>query len=113
MHFGTCCTLQARGFGEMQGEECGAMLRKILEILLHFREVAGGPRTRESCKSRGWDDDALAPHRRYGFTLHPCCGESTSEEFDVAMDARARRYFRVSLKEIRVRGRQEMATSCR
>lgn len=42
MHFGTCGTLQARGFVEMQGEECGLMLCKILENLLYFGEVAGG-----------------------------------------------------------------------
>jgi hypothetical protein len=89
MHVGRCCTLQARGLGGMQGEDCGAMLRKILEILLHFREVAGGPRTRESCKSRGWDNNALAPHRRYRFRLHPCCSESTGVILEVSLDARA------------------------
>jgi hypothetical protein len=32
-------------------------------------------RMRESCKSRGWDGDALAPHRRYGFKVHPHSSE--------------------------------------
>jgi hypothetical protein len=42
---------------------------------------------RESCKSRGWDDDALSPHRRYGFKTHTDAGKCTPA---VAMEARAR-----------------------
>ena len=36
------------------------------------------PRPRESFKSRGWDDDALAPHRRYGFKIHLQSSESAT-----------------------------------
>lgn len=110
MHFGTCCTLQARGFGQTQGEECGVLLRKMLEVLLYFREVAGGPRMRESCKSRGWDDDALAPHRRYRFKLHPYRSESIVVFWRVAMGARARGCFQCLLDN---QGQVETATSCR
>lgn len=63
------------------------MLRKTLEILLHFREVAGGLKRTNQCKLRGWDDDALAPHRRYGSKLHPCRSESAGLILDVVMDA--------------------------
>jgi hypothetical protein len=36
------------------------------------------PRPRESFKSRGWDDDALAPHRHYGFKIHLRTSESAT-----------------------------------
>lgn len=70
------CVLVATGKCRARNAECCC----TRDSRIHHTSVRWlvEPRPRESFKSRGWDDDALAPHRRYGFKIHLQSSESAT-----------------------------------